>query len=73
MGILLGMIPIQIPGVGEFSLGMAGGLYWRSFVESTRRHIWADTSRALPLLPAALGVDAGLIGAAATIFQKLDQ
>ena len=54
-------------------LGMAGGLYWSSFVESTRRHIWADTSRALPLLPAALGVDAGLIGAAATIFQQLDQ
>jgi putative transport protein len=25
VGILLGMIPIQIPGVGEFRLGMAGG------------------------------------------------
>jgi glucokinase len=52
-------------------LGLAGGLYWDSFVSSTREHIWSDLSRALPILPAALGADAGLIGAAATIWQKL--
>ena len=51
-------------------LGLAGGLYWDSFVASTREHIWSDTNRDLPILPAALGVDAGLIGAAATILQK---
>lgn len=48
-------------------LGLAGGLYWEAFVEATREHIYADDTRALPILPAALGVDAGLIGAAATL------
>jgi glucokinase len=46
-------------------LGLAGGRYWDSFVAATREHIWADTSRDLPILMAALGPDAGLIGAAA--------
>jgi glucokinase len=46
-------------------LGLAGGLYWESFVAATRAHIWADGSRDLPIVSAALGPDAGLIGAAA--------
>jgi glucokinase len=46
-------------------LGLAGGLYWDSFVTATRAHIWADASRELPIVPAALGAEAGLIGAAA--------
>jgi glucokinase len=46
-------------------LGLAGGLYWESFVAAARAHIWAETSRDLPILTAALGRDAGLIGAAA--------
>lgn len=45
-------------------LGLAGGLYWSSFVESTRRRIWSEGSRELPIVPAQLGLDAGLIGAA---------
>ncbi|MCE7987003.1 MAG: ROK family protein [Caldilinea sp. CFX5] len=45
-------------------LGLAGGLYWDAFVAATRAHIYAEDTRALPILPAALGVDAGLIGAA---------
>jgi glucokinase len=51
-------------------LGSAGGLYWDSFIASTRCHIWSDTNRGLPILPASLGPDAGFIGAAATVFQK---
>lgn len=47
-------------------LGLAGGLYWTSLVRSTREHIWSEATRTLPILPAALGADAGLIGAAAT-------
>ncbi len=47
-------------------LGLAGGLYWEAFVTATRAHIYAADTRALPILPAALGVDAGLIGAAAS-------
>jgi glucokinase len=45
-------------------LGLAGGLYWDSFVASTRRRIWAESSRALPILTAQLGADAGVVGAA---------
>lgn len=45
-------------------LGLAGGLYWGTLVEAARAHIWAASSRAVPILPAVLGVDAGLAGAA---------
>jgi glucokinase len=45
-------------------LGLAGGLYWESFVAAAREHIWAEGSRDLPILMAELGPDAGLIGAA---------
>ncbi len=45
-------------------LGLAGGLYWETMVASTREHIWAAGTRDLPILPAALGPSAGLIGAA---------
>lgn len=46
-------------------LGTIGGLYWDSFVASTRHHIWSDTNRDIPIEPATLGVDAGFVGAAA--------
>jgi glucokinase len=46
-------------------VGLAGGLYWDAFLDSVRRHVWADSTRTLPVLPARLGPDAGLIGAAA--------
>ena len=52
-------------------LGSAGGLYWDSFAASTRAHIWAENSRGLPILPAAMGADSGMIGAAATVFLSL--
>jgi len=52
-------------------LGSAAGLYWDSFVTSTRAHIWAENSRALPIVPAAMGADSGMIGAAATVFLNL--
>jgi len=45
-------------------LGLAGGLYWDSFIASTRRRIWAPEYRSLPIVPAQLGLDAGLVGAA---------
>jgi glucokinase len=51
-------------------LGLAGGRYWESFVAAAREHIWADASRDLPILMAALGPDAGLIGAAAAVAQS---
>jgi glucokinase len=54
-------------------LGLAGGLYWNRFVASARYHIYADNSRALPILRAALDVDAGLIGAAATVWRRSEE
>jgi glucokinase len=45
-------------------LGLAAGLYRQRLVASTRAHIWAEDRRDLPVLPAALGADAGIIGAA---------
>jgi glucokinase len=51
-------------------LGSARGLYWDSFISSTRRHIWSETNRDLPLLAAALGPESGVVGAAAAVLQK---
>lgn len=52
-------------------LGLAGGLYWDAFVAATRAHIYAEDTRKLPIIPAALGVDAGLIGAAASSARQI--
>jgi len=51
-------------------LGVAGGLYWKAFRRACREHIFANNARALPIVRAGLGVDAGLVGAAATVFYK---
>lgn len=51
-------------------LGLAGGLYWDTFVAATRAHIYAADTRMLPILPAGLGVDAGVIGAAVSTIQR---
>jgi len=45
-------------------LGIAGGLYWERFVAATRAHVWNAAARDLPILPAALGSDSALVGAA---------
>jgi glucokinase len=49
-------------------LGLAPGLYRQRLVASTRAHIWAEDRRDLPILSAALGADAGIIGAALSAF-----
>ena len=69
VGFLINVMDPEAIVVGG-GLGSAGGLYWDSFVASTRAHIWAENSRGLPILPAAMGADSGLIGAAATVFQS---
>ena len=51
-------------------LGTAGGLYWNAFERNCREHIFADNSRGLPIVTATLGVDAGLVGAAAVVFAQ---
>ena len=51
-------------------LGLAGGLYWDAFQQACREHIFADNSRGLPIVSAKLGIDAGLVGAGATVFAQ---
>ena len=51
-------------------LGLAGGLYWETFAASTRRHIWSEIHRELPILPGAKGHEAGVIGAAAAAWRR---
>ena len=46
-------------------LGTAGGIYRDAFERSCREHIFAENSRTLPIASARLGIDAGVIGAAA--------
>lgn len=45
-------------------MGLSGGLYWEELTASIRRHVWDEDLKRLPVLPAALGPDAGVIGAA---------
>jgi glucokinase len=52
-------------------LGVSGGLYWQAFERAAREHIWAEATRTLPIQSAALGEDAGLIGAASSLFTRL--
>jgi glucokinase len=66
IGFLANIIDPEAVIVGG-GLGLAGGLYWATMVASTREHIWAAATRELPILPAALGTNAGLIGAAAAM------
>jgi glucokinase len=53
-------------------LGSAPGVFWESLVGSARAHIWSDESRAVPIVPAALGPDAGMIGAATALARQLN-
>lgn len=46
-------------------LGLSEGLFWDEFIAATRRYIWSEVHRDLPILRAATGTHAGLIGAAA--------
>jgi len=68
VGFLLNVLDPQAVIVGG-GLGLSDGIYWDTFVTSTRKHIWSDVSRQLPILHAELGADAGLIGAAAIIWK----
>jgi glucokinase len=51
-------------------LGLAGGLYWEAAVANARSHIFADNSRAVPILQSTCGPDGGLIGAALRVFDR---
>jgi len=45
-------------------LGLAGGIYGRRLIAEIRDHVFAPDARDLPVLPAVLGLEAGIVGAA---------
>jgi glucokinase len=69
VGFLVNVLDPEAVVVGG-GLGVAGGFYWSAFESATREHIWSEDSRTLPILPAALGSESGLIGAAAAAWKR---
>jgi len=51
-------------------LAQSGDFRWDDFLEVTRRHIWSEVHRDLPILRAETGMDAGVIGAAWSALQS---
>jgi len=69
VGFLINVLDPQAVIVGG-GLGLSNGIYWDTFVTSTRKHTWSEVSRRVPILRAELGADAGLIGAAAIVWKS---
>jgi glucokinase len=72
VGFLVNVLDPEAVVVGG-GLGLAGGLYWDSFVAATREHVWSEETRELPILPAALGPDSGFVGAARAAWERCGQ
>jgi glucokinase len=51
-------------------LGLADGPYHDAFVQAVRELVWSDVTRELPLLRAATGTAAGVIGAAVAVRER---
>ncbi len=68
IGFLINVVDPEAVIVGG-GLGLAGGIYWDSFLASTRAHVCSEISRDIPIVHAELGTDAGIIGAAAVIWR----
>jgi glucokinase len=63
VGLLINILDPEAVVIGG-GLGLSEGPYWDEFIAATRRHIWSEVHRDLPIVRAATGPDAGLIGAA---------
>jgi len=63
IGLLINVLDPEAVIIGG-GLGLSEGSYWDEFIAATRRHIWSEVHCNLPILRAATGPDAGLIGAA---------
>ena len=63
LGLLINALDPEAVIVGG-GLGSTEGLYWETLLASTRRHIWSDVNRDLPIVHALTGPRAGIIGAA---------
>ncbi len=69
VGLLVNVLDPQGVVVGG-GLGLSVGLFWESVEASTRQHVWSEVHRDLPILRAATGPDAGVIGAAAAVWKR---
>ena len=67
------LVNVLDPAALVFGGGLpASGEFYRSrFIAAARKMIWAETTSTLPILPAALGANAGAIGAALTAWLRL--
>jgi glucokinase len=63
IGQMINMLDPEAVVIGG-GLGLAGGFYGDRLVNAIRQHVFAEDARHLPILAAALGPDAGIIGAA---------
>lgn len=63
VGQMVNMLDPQALVIGG-GLGLAGGLYGDRLLTAIRDHVFAEEARSLPILPAALGSEAGIVGAA---------
>jgi glucokinase len=70
VGLLVNVLDPEAVVVGG-GLGLSEGPYWESFLGSTRRHIWSELHCNLPIVRAATGPDAGVIGAAAAALEEI--
>ncbi len=66
LGPLLGLTDPAALVIGG-GLGTVPGPYFDGLVPAIRHHVWSEKTRAIPILRAALGGDAGLIGAALAV------
>ena len=64
VGVLVSVLDPETVIIGG-GLGLSEGPYWDHLIVATRRHIWSDAHRELPILRAVTGADAGWMGAAA--------
>jgi glucokinase len=69
IGLLVNVLDPEAVVIGG-GLGLSEGPYWNEFIAATRRHIWSEVHRDLPILRAATGQDAGLIGAAVAAWKR---
>ena len=72
VGFLVNVLDPEAVIVGG-GLGLSEGCYWESFSASTRRHIWSEIHRGLPILRASTGQAAGIVGAAAAWKKRRDR
>jgi len=68
IGLLINVLDPEAVIVGG-GLGLSEGPYWQSLVDSTRRHVWSEVHRDVPILRAQTGQNAGVIGAAAVAWK----